>query len=61
MPSRLETRLVRRIEIGEARHGGLELQFDGAGRTVALLADDHLGFALDAIALSQPFIEFLAV
>ncbi len=58
---RLEIRPVRRIEIAEARDGGVELQFDGARRTVTLLADDHLGFALDPIAFSQPFIEFLAV
>ena len=33
-------------EIGEARHLGLEGEFDGAGRAVALLADDDFGLAV---------------
>src|SRR5712691_666415 len=33
-------------EVGEARHLGLELQLDRAGRAVTLLADDDLGLAV---------------
>ncbi len=46
------------IEIGETRDGRVELQFDRACRAVALLADDHFGFAVDALAFGQPFGEF---
>ena len=41
---------MSRIEIGEAGDFGIELQFDGAGRAVALLADDDFGLAMDTIA-----------
>src|SRR6185437_61991 len=39
----------------ELRDGAFELQFDGAGRAMALLADDDLGAAVDFFALRQPF------
>src|SRR5450759_45179 len=45
----------------EFRDGAFELQFDRAGRAVALLADDDLGPAVHLFALRQPFREFLAV
>src|SRR5712692_5818080 len=46
--------LILPCEIVEARHRGLELQIDGTGRTVALLADDDLGFAVCGIHLDLP-------
>ena len=49
------------IEIGEARYCGVELQFDGAGRAVALFADDDLRLALHAFTFGQPFGEFFPV
>ena len=49
----LEIRLVRRVKIGKARDSGLELQFDGSGWTMALLADDDLGLALHPLAFGQ--------
>ena len=58
---RLKIRPVRRVEIAKSGYGAVELQFHGTGRSVALFANDHLGFALDPIAFSQPFIELLAV
>src|SRR5215468_2472914 len=41
-------------EIVEARDGRLELQVDGAGRAMALLADDHLGLAVRGFHLGLP-------
>src|SRR5262245_46179483 len=41
-------------EIGELRDVGLELQRHGSGRSVALLADDHLGFAVHPIHFGLP-------
>ena len=52
---------MRGIQIGETRHRRVELQFDGPRRAVALLADDHLGLAVYALALREPFGEFLAI
>ena len=42
------------LEIVETRHRGFELQIDGAGRTVALLADDDLGLAVHGRHLDLP-------
>src|SRR5882672_7116448 len=47
-------RLIVAREIGEARDRGFELQTDGAGRAVALLADDDLGFAVGGVHLDLP-------
>ena len=52
---------MHRVEIGKACDGGVELQFDGADRAVALLADDHFGLPLNALTFGQPFGEFFAV
>jgi hypothetical protein len=54
LAGRLKTRAMRGVEIGETGYRGVELQFDGAGRTVALFADDHLGLAIDAFTFGQP-------
>ena len=56
-PAIVKSRVSRRLldalgqtlvarERGEARHRALELQLDGAGRAVALLADDDFGLAV---------------
>jgi hypothetical protein len=45
---------------GEAGHVGLEGELDGAGGAVALLADDHLGLAVDLVHLGLP-LEVLSV
>src|SRR6516162_4990219 len=50
--------LVPTCEIIEARDRRLELQADGAGGAVALLADDDLGFAKDLVHLAAPFFVF---
>jgi hypothetical protein len=42
-------------EIVEARHRGLEAQLHRAGRSVALLADDDFGLAVDGSLLGLPF------
>src|SRR6187455_2174236 len=59
LESRMELHLLRRLivacQIVEARHRGVELQIDGAGRTVALLADDDLGLAVGGVHLDLPF------
>src|SRR5580700_10251795 len=47
-------------KVGEARHVGLELQCDRAGRAVPLLADDDLGAAVDLFHLGLPIEIFLA-
>src|SRR5271166_4954173 len=51
--------LVRKLrvalEIIESRHRRLELQVDGAGRAMALLADDDLGLAVHRSHLQLPF------
>jgi hypothetical protein len=38
--------MILGAEIAEARDRGVELQLHGAGRAVALLADDDLGLAV---------------
>src|SRR3954470_4328749 len=44
--------------IAELRHGGIELQFDGAGRAVPLLADDDFGLAVHQRHVELPFFIF---
>ena len=56
--SRPNNWLVRGIEIGEARDGGLELQFHRAGRAMALFADDQFRLARHAFAFGEPFVNF---
>ena len=46
--------MVVGAEIAEARDGGVELQLHGAGRAVALLADDDLGLAVHQRHLGLP-------
>src|SRR5688500_4251828 len=43
------------VEIGEAGDAGFEAQPHLAGRAVALLADDQLGQAMDALHVRHPF------
>ena len=45
-------------EIAEAGELALELQFDGAGRAVALLADDDFGLAVHQRHVELPFLVF---
>src|ERR1700730_6715425 len=45
-------------QIAKPRHGGVELQFDGTGRAVALLADDDLGLAVHQRHVELPFFVF---
>ena len=45
-------------QIAEPRHGGIELQFDGAGRAVPLLADDDFGLAMHQLHVELPFFIF---
>src|SRR3974377_127684 len=56
-----KSRPVHGIQIGETRHRPVELQFDRAGRPMALLADDHFGLTLDPISLGLPFLKLLTV
>ncbi|GCC49577.1 hypothetical protein chiPu_0033706, partial [Chiloscyllium punctatum] len=52
-------RVIRNLtvgcEIAEPGDAGLEVQFDGAGRAVALLADDDFGLAMGQFQLHLPF------
>jgi len=57
----LEVAPVRGIEIGEAGHRSVELQFDRPCGTMTLLTNNNLGLAIHALAFGQPFREFLAV
>src|SRR6185312_10584286 len=61
----LRSHAVRQVvlacERGETRDRAVELQFDGAGRAVALLADDHFGFAVHLVRFRHPFRELLTV
>src|SRR5690349_5501560 len=41
-------------QIGEARHVRVEVQLDGPGRSVALLAEDQLGLAVHLLHLGHP-------
>src|SRR5438876_11482124 len=45
-------------EIAEARELALELHFHGAGRAVALLADDDFGLAVHQRHIELPFLVF---
>ncbi len=45
-------------QIAEPRELALELQFDGAGRAVALLADDDFGLAVHQRHVELPFFVF---
>src|ERR1700722_3986115 len=45
-------------QIAEPRELALELQFDGAGRTMALLADDDFGLAVHQRHVELPFLVF---
>src|SRR6185312_3687889 len=45
-------------EIAETGYARLELKFDGAGRAVALFADDHLGLAVHERHVEHPFLVF---
>src|SRR3954452_19013970 len=45
-------------EIAEAGELPFEMQFDAAGRAVALLADDDLGLAMDQRHVELPFLVF---
>jgi len=45
-------------EVAEPRHRGFELQFDAAGRAMALLADDDFGLAEREIHVGLPFLVF---
>src|SRR6267378_219158 len=59
----LHRRLTRGV-IVEARVFLLEVQLDRAGRAVALLADDHLGNAFDALVglgIDRPVVKLLPV
>src|SRR5436853_1270578 len=47
-------KLIALGKVRETRDIGLELQGHGAGRAVALLADDDLGFAVDLFHLRLP-------
>src|SRR5919108_4805490 len=59
----LDRALARGVVV-EARVFLLEVQLHGAGGTIALLADDHLGDALDALVrlrVHRPVVELLAI
>src|SRR5258706_11462 len=59
----LGRRLARRVVV-EAREFLLEVELRGAGRPVALLADDHFGDALDALiglGVDRAVVELLAI
>src|SRR5579872_3209926 len=45
-------------EVAETGHARLELELDGAGRAVALLADYHLGLAVHERHVQLPFFVF---
>src|SRR6266516_7065614 len=57
----LEVAPVCAIEIGEAGHRGVELQFDRPCGTMTLLTNNNFGLAIHALAFRQPFRKFLAV
>src|SRR5438067_12312269 len=57
----LEVAPVRAIEIGEAGHRGVELQFDRPCGTMTLLTNNNFSLAIYALAFRQPFRKFLAV
>src|SRR5262245_15628922 len=45
----------------ESGHRGIELEFDGSCRAMALLTNDHLGLTVDFVRLCQPFRELLTI
>src|SRR4051794_38721474 len=48
--------LTVRREVAEPRDRGFERQIDGAGRAVALLADDDFGLAVREVHVQPPFL-----
>ena len=51
---RLAVGVIQLLQVGEPGEGALEMQPDGAGRAVALLADDDFGLAVQAGHLVLP-------
>src|SRR5215468_2045242 len=53
-PSHPFRKLILAREVVEPGDRGIEVNIDGAGRTVALLADDDLGLAVRGVHLDLP-------